>query len=96
MRLLQREGVRAGAIQNAEDVFNDPHLRARGHIVTTPNPAGGAPLEVEGMTARFSGSVCHDDAPAPQIGEHNAAVFGGLLGLTAEKIKELEEAKVIY
>jgi benzylsuccinate CoA-transferase BbsF subunit len=96
MRLLQREGVRAGAIQNAEDVFNDPHLRARGHIVTTPNPAGGAPLEVEGMTARFSGSVCHDDSPAPQIGEHNAAVFGGLLGLTAEKIKELEEAKVIY
>lgn len=96
MRLLQSEGVPAGAIQNAEDVFNDPHLRARGHIVTTPNPAGGAPLEVEGMTARFSRNVCRDDAAAPQIGEHNVAVFGGLLGLSTDRIAELEEAKVLY
>jgi crotonobetainyl-CoA:carnitine CoA-transferase CaiB-like acyl-CoA transferase len=96
MRLLQAEGVLAGAVQNAEDLFNDAHLRARGHIVTVSNPAGGDPIQIEGMTAHFSLSACRDDVPAPQIGEHNLDVFGGLLGLPAHRITELEEAHVIY
>lgn len=78
MRVLQAEGVPAGVVQTAEDVFNDPHLRARGHLVRTPNPAGGEPLVVEGMTAHFSLSECRDDAPAPLLGEHNEEILGRL------------------
>jgi crotonobetainyl-CoA:carnitine CoA-transferase CaiB-like acyl-CoA transferase len=41
-------------------------------------------------------SVCHDDAAAPQLGQHNQAVFGGLLGVSPEQIQQLEQAKAIY
>jgi crotonobetainyl-CoA:carnitine CoA-transferase CaiB-like acyl-CoA transferase len=96
MRVLQAQGVAAGAVQNAEDLFNDAHLRARGHIVTVPNPAGGDPIQVEGMSAHFSRSQCRADRAAPQIGEHNHEVFGELLGLSEDRIGELEAAHVIY
>ncbi len=33
-------------------------------------------------------------AAAPQLGEHNAYVFGELLGMSAEKQRELAEAGV--
>jgi len=32
----------------------------------------------------------------PLLGEHNQSVFGGLLGMSIEEIKRLEERKVIY
>jgi crotonobetainyl-CoA:carnitine CoA-transferase CaiB-like acyl-CoA transferase len=48
------------------------------------------------MGARFSRSPTRADAAAPGIGQHNAEVFGGLLGLSPERIQELELDKVIY
>ncbi len=96
MEELQSHGVAAAAVENAEDLFNDPHLRARKHIVSTLNLVTGTPLEVEGMTARFGSAATFDSAPPPQIGQHNGEIFGGLLGLSPERIKALEDAKVIY
>ena len=34
--------------------------------------------------------------PAPVMGEHNAQVFGEILGLSPEEIAQLTEEKVIY
>jgi benzylsuccinate CoA-transferase BbsF subunit len=96
MHTLQAHGVPAGIVQTAEDVFNDPHLRARGHLVSTPNPSGGEPVVVEGMTAHFGLSKCDDHAAAPQLGEHNQAIFGGLLNLSPEQIQHFEQAKAIF
>jgi crotonobetainyl-CoA:carnitine CoA-transferase CaiB-like acyl-CoA transferase len=33
---------------------------------------------------------------APLLGEHNEYVFGELLGLSADEIKQLREEKVFY
>jgi formyl-CoA transferase len=34
-------------------------------------------------------------SPAPQLGEHNAAVYGGVLELTADKLAQLQLDGVI-
>jgi len=33
---------------------------------------------------------------APLLGEHNQEIFGGLLGLSPEKIRQLEEDQVLW
>ncbi|MBW2093144.1 MAG: CoA transferase, partial [Deltaproteobacteria bacterium] len=33
---------------------------------------------------------------APLLGEHNEDIFSGLLGMSQEEIKELEDKEVIY
>jgi crotonobetainyl-CoA:carnitine CoA-transferase CaiB-like acyl-CoA transferase len=33
--------------------------------------------------------------PAPTLGQHNEAVLGGLLGLSAEELRSLEDAEII-
>ena len=41
MRLLQDAGVPAGVVQNAEDMANDPHLRARDFFIHLEHPVFG-------------------------------------------------------
>lgn len=94
MLLLQREGIAAGVVQTAEDLYCDPHLRQRGFARDFCHPQAGWMTQV-GPTVRLSetpGSVRHQ-AHAP--GEDNEAVFGELLGMSLAKIKELREREVL-
>ena len=74
MEQLQRAGVAAGVVQDAAQLANDPHLKARGFIAETEHPEMGRLLH-GGMPLKLSltpGSVrCH----APLLGEHNEHVL---------------------
>ena len=50
---------------------------------------------MDGPAWRMSETPGHVRTPAPAFGEHNAYVFGDLLGLTAEEIAALEREEVI-
>jgi benzylsuccinate CoA-transferase BbsF subunit len=95
MHFLQRDGVPAGAVQSAEDLFNDYHLRKRGHVVEVHHPAPWGTYEGYGTSARFAVTPANDAAPAPELGQHNGEVFGGLLGLSSKEIQRLQDARVI-
>jgi benzylsuccinate CoA-transferase BbsF subunit len=41
IQILQREGVPAGAVQTAEDLYRDPHLRERGFAQEVYHPVAG-------------------------------------------------------
>jgi benzylsuccinate CoA-transferase BbsF subunit len=94
MLILQREGIAAGIVQTAEDLYRDPHLRERGFARDVYLPRAG-------WTTRVGPSVRLTDSPATReeiihtAGEDNEAVFGELLGLSTEKIKELIEREVL-
>jgi benzylsuccinate CoA-transferase BbsF subunit len=45
---------------------------------------------------RFSETPARVDRWTPDLGEHNIQVFRGLLGLSLEEIKALQEARVIW
>jgi crotonobetainyl-CoA:carnitine CoA-transferase CaiB-like acyl-CoA transferase len=93
MRILQKAGVPAGAVQDGEHLFHDPHLRERGFIVGVEESGVGV-VEYPGLFVRLSdtpGRVdrCHG------LGEDNVHVFGTLLGMSEEEIRALEESGIL-
>jgi crotonobetainyl-CoA:carnitine CoA-transferase CaiB-like acyl-CoA transferase len=93
-RLLQEAGVAAGIPSSGEDLFHDIHLRARGHIVETEAKPWGR-INHHGLPGIPSRSKADAARPAPWIGVNNDQVFGGILGMSDEKIEELKKAEAI-
>ena len=93
MRLLQAAGVPAGAVQNGEDLYRDPHLRARGFLVPVNDP-DIAEVEYPGPSIHLSETPGRFQ-PCARMGEHNGYVFDDLLGLSAERVAELTEKGVL-
>ena len=86
MRILQSNGVPAGAVLNGEQLYSDVHLRARGHIVSIDKEPWGN-ISHQGLPGIPQLSEAHADGPVPWIGDDNAYVFGEILGMTNEEIE---------
>ncbi len=95
MRMLQKVGVPAGVVQTGEHLYHDPHLRARGFLISVDHPGWGR-LEQPGLTAILSETPGRVSRGMSELGEHNRYVVSDLLGLSAERFEELVEQKVIY
>ena len=93
-RLLQEAGIAAGIPSSGEDLFHDIHLRARGHIVETEAQPWGK-ITHHGVPGIPSLSAADAARPAPWIGANNDQVFGGILGLSRERIEALTKAAAI-
>jgi crotonobetainyl-CoA:carnitine CoA-transferase CaiB-like acyl-CoA transferase len=94
MLILQRDGIAAGIVQTAEDLYRDPHLRERGFACDVYLPRVGWATHV-GPSVRLADTSATREEVVHSAGEDNEAVFGELLGLSAEKIKELTEREVL-
>jgi len=92
-RQLGEAGVAAAPSRDAQDLFHDPHLRARGVFVELDHPETG-PRDFVGLPWQMP-----DCEPAlkrsPLLGEHNDYVFGELLGLDEAEIARLKESGII-
>ena len=93
MRIVGGGGIPCGAVMNAEDIHNDPHLLERGMITTMDHPERGK-FKMPGFPVQLSDSPV-DMEPAPLLGQHNAEVYKELLGLTADDLVRLEQEAVI-
>jgi benzylsuccinate CoA-transferase BbsF subunit len=95
MVVLQREGIAAGVVQTAEDLYRDPHLRERGFARDVFYKEVGW-LTRAGPSVRLTeGDAFSRDEFAHSAGEDNEAVFGELLGLSSAQIKELTKREVL-
>jgi benzylsuccinate CoA-transferase BbsF subunit len=93
--LLQRAGVAAGLVANAEDLCaRDPQLAARGHFVEVPTPEGRT-VRIDGPPFVLSETPAAVRGPGPLLGEHADEVLSGLLGMGAEEIAALRAAGVL-
>lgn len=88
MRLLGEAGVPSSAVLDTEDLFNDPHLQARGFIQTVEHEALGA-VPLLGWPARLSESHVPIKG-APLLGRHTAQVLVDDLGMSEADIDKLE------
>jgi crotonobetainyl-CoA:carnitine CoA-transferase CaiB-like acyl-CoA transferase len=86
--LLQKRGVSAGVVQNAEDLANDPHLIARNFFVRLNHPVLGETVS-DASPIRFQESSMQDWKAAPLLGQDNEYVLGELLGLTERELSSL-------
>ena len=93
MKILAGAGVPCGAILDSTEVLSDEHLRQRGFIVDLEHPTRG-PYPMPGNPVRLSASPTHL-VRAPLLGEHNAEVYGAVLGLGSAEIAALEREGVI-
>ena len=95
MTHLQRAGIAAGLVANAEDLCrHDPHLQARGYWARVPTPEGGA-VELDGVPVTLSATPGAVRAAGPLLGEHTDAVLQRVLGMSPATIAALRAAKVV-
>jgi formyl-CoA transferase len=94
LALLHDNGVPAGRIFRAKDMFADPHFAAREAIVTVPHPDFGR-LPMQNATPRLSETPGAVRTAGPALGEHNDEIYGGVLGLDDAERTRLAAAKVI-
>ncbi len=94
MLMLQRDGIAAGVVQTAEDLYRDPHLRERGFARDVYLPQAGW-LTRTGPSFRMTDNPFMPKDEAHLAGEDNEAVFGELLGLSKTKIAEMTEQGVL-
>ncbi len=94
MHTLQRAGVPAGVVVNAEELVNEPQLQARDFFWEIDHPEAGR-LRYAGQPVRMSETPPQCYRPAPCLGQHNDQVLGGLLGLSAAELADLRDKGVI-
>ena len=92
---LQQAGVPAGVVQNCLDLHQDPRLAAWNMFQYLDHKEMG-PSPYEGHQFHLSKTPGELRWPAPVMGQHNAYVFGEILGLSESEIAQLTEEKVIY
>jgi formyl-CoA transferase len=85
LALLEQHGIPSGLIYRAADMLDDPHFTARKAIVSIPHAQFGT-LRMQNVAPRLSASPSSVRTPAPELGEHNAHIYGGLLGLATDVI----------
>jgi crotonobetainyl-CoA:carnitine CoA-transferase CaiB-like acyl-CoA transferase len=88
--MLQAAGVSAMTVQNGDDHRADPHLAARGGIVTVQHPEIGAERH-SGNPIRFDRMPLAPPRAAPCLGADTARVLARVLGLTDAEIAVLRE-----
>ncbi len=92
--LLQRHGVPASVVSSGRTLVEDDHLRARGYLDMITHPRMGEFL-APGIPVRLTETPARVRRHAPLLGQDNRYVFGTLLGLTEDRIRELEAEGVI-
>jgi crotonobetainyl-CoA:carnitine CoA-transferase CaiB-like acyl-CoA transferase len=92
--LLQSAGVAAHRVATSADIFADPQLSARGHIIYLDHPRlGTVPIETSRM--RFSRTPATAAWCGPEMGQHNDYVLREILQMTDQEIVELAIDKAL-
>jgi benzylsuccinate CoA-transferase BbsF subunit len=91
---LRAAGVPVSVVASPEERIDNDDLLGWGLFPTVRHPEIG-PVRVEGLPLRLSDSDWHITSPAPCLGEHNAEVFGGLLGHSDAELTQWHEDGVI-
>lgn len=91
-----------GMAQDAGDLVACPHLEARGFFREVEHPVAGRAAYagmgarlLEGNGAGVAERSMSAPVPAPLLGQHNAEVYGGELGYSADELAALRYAGVI-
>jgi crotonobetainyl-CoA:carnitine CoA-transferase CaiB-like acyl-CoA transferase len=95
LEICGNAGLAVGPIYSAAEIVNDPHIKARGSIITLEDPETGKPIRMASPAGRFSGFKGEVRHLGPKVGEHTDKVLTEMLGLSAEEISALRDKGVV-
>ena len=91
---LNSEGIPCGPINEIDQVFDDPQVRARGLQLQLDHPSAGSVASVANPIRLSRTPIDYRLAP-PLLGQHTDEVLSRLLGLDAGRLEELRAGGVI-
>jgi succinyl-CoA--D-citramalate CoA-transferase len=94
LELLVREQVPAGCAYDASDITTDPHYRERNAVLQVETDDFGD-ISMQGIVPKLSATPGGIRWAGPGLGQHNAEIYEGLLGLTEDELAQLHATKVI-
>ncbi len=93
--LMIKHSIPAGKMYRAPEMIDDPHFKARDAIIEVETERWGA-LKMQNVFPKLSDTPSSVRTAAPsEIGQHNAEVYGSLLGLDEKHLGELAAKGVI-
>ena len=93
--LMIAYSIPAGRVYRAPEMIDDPHFKAREAIIEVETERFG-PLKMQSAFPKLSGTPSSVRRAAPsKVGQHNAEVYGDLLGLRTDDLAALEAAGAI-
>jgi benzylsuccinate CoA-transferase BbsE subunit len=91
----QLRGFLIGAANDPRDIVENAQHNARGWFRDVPHPELGRDVKFPGPPYHLADSPARVRRRAPILGEHNAEVYGGELGLTADQLATLRSLGAI-
>ena len=92
MRIIGGAGVPAGAVLDTMELMNEPSFTERGILQTVDHPTG--PFKMPSWPVRFDGTP-PKVKPSPLLGQHNAEVLTGWLGMSGQEVDALKQEGII-
>jgi crotonobetainyl-CoA:carnitine CoA-transferase CaiB-like acyl-CoA transferase len=93
--LMIEHSIPAGRVYRAPEMLADPHFKAREAIVEVETERFGK-LKMQGAFPKFSATPSGVRSPAPSIvGQHNAEIYGRLLGMSEDDLSDLKAVGAI-
>jgi crotonobetainyl-CoA:carnitine CoA-transferase CaiB-like acyl-CoA transferase len=86
--------VPCGPVYAVDEIFEDPHYRERGNLLTVQDDRVGE-LTMANVVPHLCGTPGEVNWLGPVLGEHTDSVLGSLLGLSESRLAELRSLHVI-
>jgi crotonobetainyl-CoA:carnitine CoA-transferase CaiB-like acyl-CoA transferase len=90
----ERWNIPCSPVYTVDQLLAHPQLQARDMIRRLPHPKLGE-VTVPGVAVKLSDTPGAVERLGPEIGEHNAEIYGELLGLEPAELERLRAAEVI-
>jgi crotonobetainyl-CoA:carnitine CoA-transferase CaiB-like acyl-CoA transferase len=91
---LLAAGLPVGPVQNAQEIYECPHVEARQMLIDVPDPILGT-VRLVGPPFKMSGNREPLTGAAPLLGEHTSEILQEMLGYSDQKVAELQAEGVL-
>jgi len=94
VEIFNANGVPVAPVYGAEDVFNDPHVEARGMLMPIDDPEVGT-YRFARTSPMLESNPDLPRNPAPALGQHTREILEQLLGFSPADVDALKSAGVV-
>ena len=89
VEICDKAGLACGPVYSAGEIVDDPHIRARGSVVSVEDAEVGRAVRMASPAGRFSGFEARVGPLGPKLGENTDEILSDLLSYSHDQIEKL-------